>query len=149
MPYLYTPTELTDGNVFQDIPENAADPPHLSAIHRPGLLLAWLSHHVWDIEWKADPEQPHVAHMRLNHKLALFNKWNMLHFEVRADQIGPAYVELYVRSPFGPITIVQTVLPLGPMLQRVIHRMYCPLYLVPFAKFIMMGESIMVSATIA
>lgn len=130
---------------IQDIPENAADPPHLSAIHRPGMWFPWLSHHVWDIEWRAetDPEKQHVAKMRLHHKLAVFHKYNVMEMEVNAHQIGPAIVELYVRTALGPITIVQTVLPLGPLLQRVIHRMYCPLHVLPLAKFIMIGESVM------
>ncbi|KAE8740891.1 hypothetical protein FOCC_FOCC013604, partial [Frankliniella occidentalis] len=130
---------------IQDIPENAADPPHLEAIHAPGMFVASLSRHVWKAEWFPDQTQTHIAHLGLNHEIALSSKVSLFKILVRGDQIGPAYVVLNVQTSIGPIVIVQTVLPLEPLLQRVIHRMYCPWWIVPYARFIMLGESIMVT----
>jgi hypothetical protein len=60
-------------------------------------------------------------------------------------QIGPAYVELYLSTSLGTVTILQTVTPVEPLLQRVEHRIYCHPLLSLFARFLLYGESIMVS----
>lgn len=60
-------------------------------------------------------------------------------------QIGPGYVEMAMETTFGPIIIVQSVTPVEPLVQKVIHRMYCPPLLVPYAKIVLYGECVMVS----
>ena len=48
-------------------------------------------------------------------------------------------------TTLGPIVILQSVTPVEPLLQKVVHRMYCPPLLTPYAKFVLFGECIMVS----
>lgn len=64
-------------------------------------------------------------------------------------QIGPGYVEMYMDTTFGPIVILQSVTPVEPLVQKVVHRMYCPPLLMPYAKFVLFGECIMVSASLS
>lgn len=61
--------------------------------------------------------------------------------------MGPGYVHMHVETTIGPMIIVQTVTPVEPLLQRVIHRMYCPPLLMPYAGFTLIGEAIQVSYT--
>lgn len=50
-----------------------------------------------------------------------------------------------MKSPsMGRIEVLQTVTPIEPMLQKVVHRFYAPRILAPFMKFAVFGESIMV-----
>ncbi|TMW46290.1 hypothetical protein DOY81_008628, partial [Sarcophaga bullata] len=59
-------------------------------------------------------------------------------------QIGPSYVQLHMKSPsLGRIEVLQTVTPIEPMLQKVVHRFYAKRILAPFMKFAVFGESIM------
>jgi len=60
-------------------------------------------------------------------------------------QIGPGYVELYMTTSLGTMTFLQTVTPVEPLLQKLVHRLYCPPLLSPFSNFILYGESVMVS----
>jgi cholesterol 7-dehydrogenase len=59
-------------------------------------------------------------------------------------QIGPAYVELHMTTSLGTAIILQTLTPVEPLLQRVVHRIYCPPSLSLFSNFILYGESVMV-----
>lgn len=47
-------------------------------------------------------------------------------------------------SIFGTFRIYQTITPIEPLLQKVIHRFYGPRWLAPFMKIFICGESIMV-----
>lgn len=50
-----------------------------------------------------------------------------------------------MKSPsMGRIEVLQTVTPIEPLLQKVVHRFYAPRILGPFMKFAVFGESIMV-----
>ena len=60
-------------------------------------------------------------------------------------QIGPGYVEMYMTTSLGTMIMLQTVTPVEPLLQKLVHRLYCPPLLSVFANFILYGESIMVS----
>lgn len=42
---------------------------------------------------------------------------------------------------------MQSVTPVEPLVQKVVHRFYSPRYLAPFAKFCLVGECIQVSHT--
>lgn len=73
----------------------------------------------------------------------LFGKLSILNLDVVATQVGPGYVELHLKSSFGSIWVVQTVTPLQPMLQKVVHMVYAPIMLAPYARLTVVGESIM------
>ncbi|XP_034234039.1 cholesterol 7-desaturase isoform X2 [Thrips palmi] len=129
---------------IQEIPENGADVAHLNAVHGPGMVGRGLSRHLWDAQWTPGADdRPHTATLKLNHQLDLFGKFRMLKMDVCANQIGPGYVEMSMETQFGPIIIVQSVTPVEPLLQKVIHRMYCPPLLVPYAKIVLYGECVM------
>ncbi|XP_065339923.1 cholesterol 7-desaturase nvd isoform X2 [Cloeon dipterum] len=143
---------------IQEIPENGADVAHLNAIHGPSLLAggtlstsgflaggSW-ARHLWTASWAAQtgPNEGHKAILSLVHEFRLFSKFAMIKMNVNAVQIGPGYVELSVDTTFGKAVILQSVTPVGPLLQRVIHRMYAaPSMPAPFANMIMLGEAIM------
>ncbi|XP_033245607.1 cholesterol 7-desaturase isoform X5 [Drosophila miranda] len=59
-------------------------------------------------------------------------------------KIGPSYVYLTMNSStFGQIQILQTITPIEPLLQKVVHRFYGPRWLGPLLKVFIYGESIM------
>ena len=157
---------------LKDIPENGADQAHLSAVHGPAMFLKdlfpRLAKHSWteavwiackkeskideDItslssgaaEWENNEiSDRHKAILRLKHSLLLFEKYKMLQLSVEAIQIGPGYVELRLDSSWGPLCILQTVTPVEPLLQRVTHLMFSSRFLGPYAKVVMIGETVM------
>lgn len=81
--------------------------------------------------------------MSLRHSLKLFNRYEVLTMYVTVQQIGPGYVQLLLKSWFGEFLILQTVVPVEPLIQRVLHRFYFPRGLSLFAKFVIWGESVM------
>lgn len=90
-------------------------------------------------------DRRHIADMNLRHSMKLFGKYEILTMNVRVQQVGPGYVQLFLSSAFGEFVILQTVVPVEPLMQRVLHRFYFPRGLSLFAKFIIWGESIMVT----
>ncbi|KAG8230503.1 hypothetical protein J437_LFUL010603, partial [Ladona fulva] len=140
---------------IQEIPENGADVAHLNAVHAPLLTSgndlrtnggSKFASHVWFASWSANQEEglKHTAMMNLRHELRLFNKFLLMGNDVKAHQIGPGYVVLDIETMFGKLVILQTVTPVEPMLQRVVHRMYAPRFVLqPFASFVFLGETIM------
>ncbi|KAJ9597610.1 hypothetical protein L9F63_011516, partial [Diploptera punctata] len=144
---------------IQEIPENGGDVAHLNAIHGPSLfagsdlrfserILHRFARHVWTAQWQPHETKPYQGTMHLHHEVQLLKKIPLVTMDVRAEQIGPAYVELYLNSSFGPITILQTVTPVEPLLQRLVHRIYCPPHLFFYANFVLYGESVMVERDI-
>ena len=64
-------------------------------------------------------------------------------FQVRGDQIGPALVHLHMQSSImGAGVMVQYILPLEPMLQKVVHLFFtAPGWSPVYAKLVLWGES--------
>lgn len=89
----------------------------------------------------------HIAKMDLVHSFRIFNKFEMGKIDVRAYQIGPGYVQLMMNTSMGPFVVLQTVTPIEPLVQKVIHRFYAPrsMWNAIFQKFAILAESIMVS----
>lgn len=62
-------------------------------------------------------------------------------------QIGPAIVYLEFDSFFGKGVYIQSLTPVEPMVQKLVHNIYvekwCPTIM---AKFMMLGEAIQVRA---
>lgn len=88
-------------------------------------------------------KEKHKAGLHMCHKLILLERFNLVNIDVRAEQIGPGYVELMLNTSFGPICILQTVTPIEPLLQRVIHQIFSPPLLAPYANLIFLGECMM------
>ncbi|XP_025419278.1 cholesterol 7-desaturase isoform X2 [Sipha flava] len=139
----------------QDIPENGADVAHLSVLHGDMALggqyaaqantSLWniLGNHKWKAEWKADKDQWHLSKLKLEHKLKVFKNFVIFQMNVTADQIGPGLVILNFKTSFGPMKLVQTVTPVEPLIQKVVHRVYCPIYLSLYASILLFMESVM------
>ncbi|XP_035779182.1 cholesterol 7-desaturase-like [Anopheles albimanus] len=143
---------------IQDVPENGADVAHLAAVHGPNMLsgsdirysrAAWANFgmHSWLASWNApeEGEPAHVATMDLVHSFRLFDKLEVGKIDVRAHQIGPGYVQLMMNTGMGPFVVLQTVTPVEPLVQKVIHRFYAPrnLWNAIFQKFAIWAESVM------
>lgn len=143
---------------IQEIPENGADVSHLNAIHAPSMLggmnimnydKSWLRFckHKWTAKWstKQETNYKHIGVMHLLHEMRLFDRFTLIKMNVTAKQIGPAYVELHIQTSLGPMMVLQAVTPVEPLLQRIIHRVYCPPLLILYANLLLLGETIMVA----
>nr|CAD7260913.1 unnamed protein product [Timema shepardi] len=141
---------------IQEIPENGGDVAHLAAVHGPSIFngsdlrlgqrLLWsFTHHEWVAKWdpNTEPGKTHTATMLLKHEIRFFNKISLIGMDVRAEQIGPSYVELHMETSFGKMILLQCITPLEPMLQKVVHRLYCPPLLYLYGSIVIWGESIM------
>lgn len=143
---------------IQDIPENGADVAHLSAVHGPNMLSgsdiryarplwAEFGMHAWQASWNSPEEgaPPHIARMDLKHSFRFFNKLEFCTVNVKAFQIGPGYVQLVMQTSLGPMVALQSVTPVEPLVQKVIHRFYAPRNLgnAFFQKFAIWAESVM------
>ncbi|XP_055613089.1 cholesterol 7-desaturase nvd isoform X2 [Uranotaenia lowii] len=124
---------------IQDIPENGADIAHLNAVHGPNVMYGSengssgskhfvFGMHAWQANWNAPTENDpsHIAWMDLKHSFRVFNKLEICTVNVKAYQIGPGYVQLMMKSNVGPMVALQSVTPVEPLIQKVIHRFYAP-----------------------
>ncbi|XP_063899359.1 cholesterol 7-desaturase nvd [Helicoverpa armigera] len=135
---------------IQEIPENGADVAHLNAVHSPSLvsslgekyplLYDLIGRHVWSASWTKGDD--HMASMTLTHDYKIM-KCHLCHIDVKVTQIGPGHVRLFMQSPVGPILVSQSVTPLAPSLQRVVHRMYSPTHNAPLAALLVKSEGAM------
>nr|XP_018915694.1 PREDICTED: cholesterol 7-desaturase-like isoform X2 [Bemisia tabaci] len=144
---------------IQEVPENGADLAHLNVIHSPLMLggsdlryyeklwTAFARHH-WAGTWHANTDAPHTATMHLSHEVRLFNKVRVITVKVTAEQIGPGYVELTMDTCLGRLVMLQTVTPVEPLVQKVIHRVYCPPTLLLYGHFVLSAECIMLERDI-
>ena len=144
---------------IQDISENGADPAHLDAVHSTSILcggepsswserlMSGIVGHAWGAEWRALTEKDsyHRAEVKLQHDMKLAGKWNLFSLQVMGDQIGPSLVHLHFKSTLmGDAVMIQYVLPLEPMVQKVVHLFYCqPSWWRLYAKIVLWGESIL------
>ena len=70
-------------------------------------------------------------------------------FKVVGEQIGPGLVYLHFETMLGRSVMIQYVTPLAPMLQKIVHVFYTQPYMPPpLAKFMLIGESILVERDI-
>ncbi|RWS13098.1 cholesterol 7-desaturase-like protein [Dinothrombium tinctorium] len=125
--------------VGKDIPENGADVAHLKELHPPAI-------HEFINTWNpSPPPEIHKASMQMQ-VVTYFFKIPIITMNMNVEQIGPALVHLYVKS-FAGIegVITQHVVPVKPFEQKVIHRVYFNRGILGklFAKFVVIGESIM------
>ncbi|XP_023169551.2 cholesterol 7-desaturase [Drosophila hydei] len=138
---------------IQDIPENGADLAHFKAIHNDNIvtgssdqknsIFGKLGYHQWQASWNSSADK-YIAETKMSHTFDLFGKFPCFRMTVVGRQIGPAYVHLTLHSPtFGSFQIFQTVTPVEPLLQKVVHRFYAPRSMAPFIKFLIFGETVM------
>ncbi|CAG4969378.1 unnamed protein product [Colias eurytheme] len=126
--------EFIVGTHIRDIPENAADASHLHTVHGLNALTNLgkefpflndiIGFHYWTTSWTKTDDW-HIAKLTIDQKFLLM-KMNLFPLSGIVEQIGPAHVRLSFDTLFGPFFIVQSITPLGPMLQKIIHRVYSP-----------------------
>ncbi|XP_028170462.1 cholesterol 7-desaturase-like [Ostrinia furnacalis] len=142
--------------LLQEIPENGADVAHLNAVHSPSVvtglaekypfLLNIIGSHVWSATWNKG--EGHIADLTLTHDYKIM-KCNLFHIDVTVQQIGPGFVRLFLKTPLGPLLVSQSVTPLGPLLQKVIHRVFSPAYNAPWAALVVYNEAYMFERDVA
>ncbi|KJE94081.1 Rieske domain-containing protein [Capsaspora owczarzaki ATCC 30864] len=151
---------------IQEVPENGADIAHLKHVHSPlmasgtdlratrtegGPRFQAIGEHVWDASWTpGEGIDKHIGFLELVHQMTIFGIiFSPLNFYVSAQQIGPALVYLKWRSLFGQGVFIQSVTPVAPMEQLVVHTVYAE-WKVPtwFAKFVMLSEALQVERDI-
>ncbi|XP_020812870.1 cholesterol 7-desaturase isoform X2 [Drosophila serrata] len=140
---------------IQEIPENGADLAHFDAIHKKNFIADFLvtknifaehfGHHQWTARWfPRFGKSKHLAEVNLTHALVIFGKYNCFRMDISGKQIGPSFVCLKVSSTlFGNFQVFQSITPIGPFLQKVVHRFYAPRYFGPLIKIFIFGESLM------
>ncbi|XP_035705129.1 cholesterol 7-desaturase isoform X2 [Folsomia candida] len=140
---------------IQEIPENGADPAHLNVLHSDLVLcgdnpkesfFSWnFIKHVWKANWTPntdDPNRRHEAIVKVNHHIMLFGWLPCLKINVDIHQTGPGIVALHFNTFLGKAVFIQTVTPIEPLLQRVVHHFYSSSWIIhPLAKLIIDGEA--------
>ncbi|XP_075147149.1 cholesterol 7-desaturase nvd isoform X2 [Haematobia irritans] len=137
---------------IQEIPENGADLAHFKAIHNLSALaggqnpnpifLKAIGTHNWEAKWTPSSTK-HMAVVTLKHSMKL-SHFSLFQMDITGEQIGPSYVQLHLHSPsLGRIEILQTITPMGPMTQKVVHRFYAQRILAPLMKCVVFAESVM------
>ncbi|KYQ47715.1 hypothetical protein ALC60_13235 [Trachymyrmex zeteki] len=117
---------------IQDVTENGPDVAHLNELHiKTSAKLKGIS------------REKHKASVHLCHKLILLERFSLMESDVRAEQIGPGIIELNVNTSFGSLYILLTITPVEPLLQRVIHLIFSPPLLAPYANLLFLGECVM------
>ncbi|XP_059093553.1 cholesterol 7-desaturase nvd-like isoform X1 [Tigriopus californicus] len=148
---------------IQDIPENGADVAHLNAVHKTTILAGgepsqWIQSltqwawHEWGVRWAPETEEgrQHRAKVELKHEMKVLGGIPLFSLNVVGEQIGPALVHLHFESFMGKGVMIQYVLPLEPMLQKIVHVFYTQrTWLAPYAKMVLLGESILLERDIA
>ncbi|XP_017874530.1 PREDICTED: cholesterol 7-desaturase [Drosophila arizonae] len=138
---------------IQEIPENGADLAHFRAIHNDNIItgtsdqkhsiFSWLGYHQWQASWSPS-EAKHIGEIQMSHVFELFGKFKCFQMTIIGKQIGPAYVHLTLHSPsIGSFQIFQTVTPVEPLLQKVVHRFYGNPKITALMKFLIFGETVM------
>ncbi|KAG5682992.1 hypothetical protein PVAND_012304 [Polypedilum vanderplanki] len=141
---------------IQDIPENGADRAHLATVHGPNILagtdirtfrdkLLSIGLHLWDAKWNAcEGKLKHIAKASIDHVVEVL-KVKFFQLEADVTQIGPGYVVLKLKTFYGNVTILQTVTPIEPMKQRLMHFFYGTPWNGLFMKFTIFGETVNVA----
>lgn len=110
--------------IIFELPENGADIGHLTALHsafvvaalRPALSHAWVGH------WRPHESEPHLARLSIQQTMVLCGFPLPGAVQVSILQCGPSQVYLFFSLPgIGRVVITETVTPVEPTLQRVLH----------------------------
>ncbi|CAG2171223.1 unnamed protein product [Oppiella nova] len=147
---------------FQEIPENGADVQHLNELHEGPEFLGTVVNrsmfydfvvkylrYDWTATWESCPApDPHMAHLDLRSVYSLLG-FPLMPITLDVLQIGPAIVHLKINCKLlGDINgyIIQTITPLAPLRNRIVHHFYTePTFKAfIFSKFMIYGEARMV-----
>jgi len=145
----------------QEIPENGGDIAHLATVHTPPFftgtdlrnmyspLWSWAKH-IFTGNWQQEPApNQHVGVTKLHHGFHLGKALTLVSLDMEARQIGPSLVYMDLDTSIGRALIIQTLLPVEPLIIKVVHTLYGPPSLLqPYAKFMLYGEAIMIERDI-
>jgi len=115
--------------LIYELPENGADVGHLTALHSDFVVAALrpLLSHKWAGKWTADeePGREHLASLRIVESMVLLGVTLPGPVKVEITQCGPSQVFLSFNVPgIGRVFIIETVTPVAPTTQRVLHAVY-------------------------
>jgi cholesterol 7-dehydrogenase len=146
---------------IQEIPENGADIAHLNILHSKAMMcggepeFSWFQWdfitHAFGASWKPSDKlnEKHIAYLKVQHQMCLFNKFPLLQMNVEVKQVGPGTVSLVFETIFGRGILFHTVTPVAPLVQKVLHRFYsAKTFIHPYGKLILLGEAIMIERDI-
>lgn len=128
--YCHGKTEHFVSCLLQEIPENGSDIHHFNVLHKD-FVHSWIQPitHGFDGKWimSREPGRRHLAYLQVITWLKLW-KWDLglTRIQTEIEQVGPGIVHLtYHIAPIqSKITIIQTVTPIGPYLNRLHHVAY-------------------------
>lgn len=147
---------------IEEVPENGADVQHLYNVHTPfmtaGIDLRYMwnrlwsfASHLWSAKWEAQSApNEHIGVLTLTHQLRMFGKTvTPINMDVTASQIGPAIVYLNFDTFFGRGIYIQSITPVEPLVQKLVHNVYIDWKLPTIlATFLMVSEAIQVERDI-
>lgn len=131
-----------------EIPENGSDVAHLPALHDKFVVpwLRWLLSHRWEATWtpRTAPGERHLVDITISEEIMLLKRIPLPgKVRVAITQAGPSQVYLQMAVPgVGRITIVETVTPVSPLQQRVLHAVYIPPYVPLFIAKIILAATL-------
>ncbi|KYN27756.1 3-chlorobenzoate-3,4-dioxygenase oxygenase subunit [Trachymyrmex cornetzi] len=144
---------------IQDITENGSDSTHLNALHGPetiktsAKLKNQMRASIHSIEndkgndhfviSQNSSKERHKVSVHVGHKLILLERFSVMEVDIYAEQIGPGYVEMTFNTSIGSMCILFIITPVEPLLQRVIHLIFSPPLLAPYANLIFLGDRVM------
>jgi cholesterol 7-dehydrogenase len=131
---------------ISELPENGPDVAHLNILHK-NFIIACLRPlgfgHRWSANWYVheDAGKEHLARIELSQAMTFWGRdIPGTKIDATIDQCGPALVYLHLRSGAGDSLVIQSVTPVGPLLQSVMHTLHAPWYIPRFvAKFMIWG----------
>ncbi|KAK6194771.1 hypothetical protein SNE40_000333 [Patella caerulea] len=155
-------TEHLVNSHIEEIPQNGADVVHLAHVHGPllgaGVDLRYMwsklwgfGHHEWQAEWEPQSApNEHIGVMRLGHSIQCFgNLFSIIGMNVTARQIGPGIVYMEFTSSFCKGVYIQSLTPVEPLLQKLVHNVYVHWTIPTFiGKFFLWGEAVQVERDI-
>ena len=110
-----------------ELPENGADIGHLSALHSSFVVasLRPVMSHAWAASWEADPTESHLARLTIVESMVFLGITLPGAVSVSITQCGPSQVYLAFNLPgIGRLYLIETVTPVAPTSQRVLHAIY-------------------------
>jgi cholesterol 7-dehydrogenase len=117
---------ITDCHI-NDIAENGADVSHLDTVHYPFVFPSFspLLSHTWKATWIAgEDERSHIADMTVLQSVCLLGIPLPGGVRVEIQQVGLSLVLLDMHTPVGRLFVVESVTPISPLKQRVLHTVY-------------------------
>ncbi len=128
IPFFDGKTEHIVSCLLQEMPENGSDIHHFNVLHKD-FVHAWIRPltHTYEGEWKMSKVLKHIANLQFRTWLQLCGiDMKFTQVITNVEQIGPGIVHLtyHIKPLRSKITIIQTVMPIGPYLNQFHHMAF-------------------------